>query len=113
VGLGPGLTPSGDDFLVGALALLDAVGAKTAQAALAQAIIELPRGLTSPLSESLLKTAAAGHFGEHLCCAVSAVVSGKPDQVVVPVRKIGHSSGWDMMVGILTALRAVSGATPS
>ena len=105
VGLGPGLTPSGDDFLVGALALLDALSERKAHAALARAIAAMPRGLTSPLSECLLKTAAAGHVGARISsCAVSAVVSGAPDQAIAAIRKIGHGSGWDMMVGILTAL---------
>ena len=40
IGLGPGLTPSGDDFLVGALAMLDAIGERDAHAALARAIID-------------------------------------------------------------------------
>jgi hypothetical protein len=115
IGLGPGLTPSGDDFLVGALAILDALAERKAHAALARAIAAIPRGLTSALSECLLKAAAAGHVGEDLCCAVSAVVSGKPDQAVAAIRKIGHSSGWDMMVGILTALHVATtrGARPS
>jgi Protein of unknown function (DUF2877) len=108
VGLGPGLTPSGDDFLVGALALLDALSERKAHAALARAIAAMPRGLTSPLSECLLKTAAAGHLSAALCCAVSAVVSGVPDQAIAAVRKIGHGSGWDMLVGILTALSVVT-----
>jgi Protein of unknown function (DUF2877) len=110
IGLGPGLTPSGDDFLVGALALLDALAARRAHEALARAITDLARRSTSALSECLLKTAAAGHFGEDLCCAVSAVVTGKPDQAVAAIRKIGHSSGWDMMAGILTTLHAVTTA---
>jgi Protein of unknown function (DUF2877) len=73
---------------------------------LARVITDLPPGSTSALSECLLRTAAAGHVGEHLCRAVSAVVSGTPNQAVATIRKIGHSSGWDMMVGILTTLRA-------
>src|SRR5262245_49173398 len=39
IGLGPGLTPSGDDFLVGALALLDALEKRSAHYALARAIV--------------------------------------------------------------------------
>jgi len=108
IGLGPGLTPSGDDVLVGALALLDALSERKAHAALARVIAAIPHGSTSALSECLLKTAAAGHLGADLCCAVSAVVSGAADQAVAAIRKIGHSSGWDMMVGILTTLRAVA-----
>jgi hypothetical protein len=108
IGLGPGLTPSGDDFLVGALALLDALAERKAHAALARAIAAIPRGSTSALSECLLKTAAAGHLSADLCCAVSAVVAGNAVQAVAAIRKIGHSSGWDMMVGILTALHVVT-----
>jgi hypothetical protein len=108
IGLGPGLTPSGDDVLVGALALLDALSERNAHAALARAVVGIPHGSTCALSECLLKAAAAGHLGAALCCAVSAVVSGAAEEAVAAIRKIGHSSGWDMMVGILTALRAVA-----
>jgi hypothetical protein len=108
IGLGPGLTPSGDDVLIGALALLDALAEKKAHAALARAVAAIPRGSTSALSECLLKAAAAGQLGADLCCAVSAVVSGAGEEAVAAIRKIGHSSGWDMMVGILTTLRAVA-----
>lgn len=108
IGLGPGLTPSGDDFLVGALALLDALAERKAHAALVRVIAAIPRGLTSALSECLLKAAAAGHVGENLSRAVSAIVSGMPDQAVAAIRKIGHSSGWDVMAGILTTLHVVA-----
>ncbi len=108
IGLGPGLTPSGDDFLVGALALLDALAERKAHAALAGAIADSPRGLTSPLSDCFLRAAAAGHVGEHLCCAISAVISGALDTAVAAIRRIGHSSGWDMMVGVATTLEVVA-----
>jgi hypothetical protein len=108
IGLGPGLTPSGDDFLVGALALLDALSEPKAHAALASAIIASPRGLTSPLSSCLLRAAAAGHVGEHLHCAIAALVSGNPDAAVAAIRNIGHCSGWDMLAGAATALSVVA-----
>jgi hypothetical protein len=110
VGLGSGLTPSGDDFLVGALAVLDALAERRAHAALARMIFDLPPGLTSALSECLLKAAAAGYVGEDLHCAVSAVISGMPSRAIAAIGRIGHSSGWDSMAGILTALRAVATA---
>jgi hypothetical protein len=108
VGLGPGLTPSGDDFLSGALALLDALGERSVHAALARAIAQAPSGATSPLSRCLLNAAAAGHVGEHLCRAVSSVISGNVAAAIAAVQTIGHSSGWDMMVGIVTTLRIVA-----
>jgi hypothetical protein len=107
IGLGPGLTPSGDDFLVGALALLDALEERNAHAALARAINLAPRGLTSPLSDCLLRSTASGHVGENLHRAASATISGTIRSAVAAVRSIGHSSGWDMMAGIATALQVV------
>jgi len=110
IGLGPGLTPSGDDFLAGALALLDALAEIKAHAALAGAINASPRRLTSPLSGCLLRAAAAGHIGEHLHRAIAAVISGDVDTAVAAIRNIGHSSGWDMLAGATTALSVVATA---
>jgi hypothetical protein len=107
IGLGPGLTPSGDDFLTGALAILDALAERQAHAALAHAIAAAPRGLTSPLSDCLLRAAAAGHVGETLCCAISAVISGAAETAVAAIRHVGHSSGWDMLAGVTTTLAVV------
>jgi hypothetical protein len=104
VGLGHGLTPSGDDALVGALVLLDAVGERRAHARLAAALNQIPPGLTSPLSHCFLRSAAAGHVGEHLHAAVSAFVCGDVAGTIAAVRNIGHSSGWDMMAGVVVAL---------
>jgi hypothetical protein len=105
IGLGPGLTPSGDDFLVGALALLDAVGERHAHDALARAITDTLLGLTTPLSACFLRAAAAGHVGEALHSAVSSIITGDIDPAVAAAGRIGHSSGWDMMAGIMTTLR--------
>jgi hypothetical protein len=110
IGLGPGLTPSGDDFLVGALALLDALAETKAHAALASAINASPRGLTSPLSGCLLRAAAASHVGENLYCAIAALVSGDFDTAVAVAQNIGHSSGWDMLAGATTTLQVVATA---
>jgi hypothetical protein len=113
VGLGPGLTPSGDDVLVGALALLDALAerdvvAGAMRAHLAGAVGDVPPGLTSPLSRCLLRVAAARHVGERLHAAVSSFVIGDVDAAIAAVRGIGHSSGWDMLAGMVTALDAVT-----
>jgi hypothetical protein len=112
IGLGVGLTPSGDDFLVGALALLAALGEGQAHAALARTIIDVAPGLTSALSACFLRAAAAGHIGENLQRAVSSVITGDVEATIVAVEKIGHSSGWDMLAGIATTLRIVAAARP-
>jgi hypothetical protein len=116
IGLGPGLTPSGDDFLVGALALLDTIGEREAHSALTRALSDPLLTLTTPLSACFLTAAAAGHIGEALHRAVSSVITGDVDAAVAAAGNIGHSSGWDMMAGIMTTLRIAAAArleTPS
>jgi Protein of unknown function (DUF2877) len=108
IGLGPGLTPSGDDFLMGALAVLDALAERKIHAALARAIADIAPTSTSPLSHCFLRAAAAGHIGEHLHGAVVSIMSGNFDAAIAAVRNIGHSSGWDMLAGISTTLRIIA-----
>jgi Protein of unknown function (DUF2877) len=110
VGLGPGLTPSGDDFLLGALALLDALAERKAHAALSDAVARLSPASTSPLSLCFLRAGASGHVGEHLHGIVSAVVSGHIEAAIALAPRIGHSSGWDMLAGVASALRVVATA---
>ena len=109
IGLGPGLTPSGDDFLVSALATLDAIGESHAHAVLARAVTDAAPGATSALSTCFLRAAAAGHVGEALHRAVGSLLTGDADTAVAAVANIGHSSGWDMLAGIATVLRAGAG----
>jgi hypothetical protein len=105
IGLGPGLTPSGDDFLSGVLMLLGAIGERDAHAALARAIAAAAPGSTSALSACFLRATAAGHVGENLHRAVSSIVTGDVDAAVAAVANIGHSSGWDLLAGVASTLR--------
>ena len=108
VGLGPGLTPSGDDVLIGALAMLDALEEREAHAALACTINAIAPGQTSPLSHCFLRAAAGGHISERFHSIVSSVIEGDFDQAIAIARTIGHSSGWDMLTGAMIALRSVT-----
>jgi uncharacterized protein DUF2877 len=109
IGLGPGLTPSGDDVLTGALALLQACRETRIHADLARTILAMA-ALTSPLSASFLRAAAAGHVAEHLYDAATSAVAGDAGATVAALRGVGHSSGWDMLAGIAVTLRAVAAA---
>jgi len=104
IGLGPGLTPSGDDFLIGTLALLAAVGQTNTHAALGRAVVA-GAGRTSPLSASLLREAAAGHVGENLHAMVAAVIAGDADGAIDAATRIGHTSGWDALAGAVVTVR--------
>jgi uncharacterized protein DUF2877 len=106
VGLGPGLTPAGDDFLIGALAVLGALRQTNMHAALAQAIV-VAANRTSPLSASLLRAAAAGHVGENLHTMVAALVTGDADAALNAAAGIGHTSGFDALAGAVMTARNV------
>lgn len=106
VGLGAGLTPTGDDFLCGFhAAALCRSGARPGDsrllAALGQAVRER-LGATTALSATLLRSALAGHFFEPLM-ALAEACAGKPGcgapAAVLRLASVGHSSGLDAATG--------------
>lgn len=105
VGTGPGLTPSGDDALVGVLAVLSRGGA-TRQLSMVQSALPPLLARTSPISAHYLRLALAGHFGEHLLALVDACVGigDAPAGLVARVHATGATSGADALVGIEAAL---------
>jgi hypothetical protein len=114
IGLGPGLTPSGDDFLVGlcfAAHLRARVGeaARARLDALSAAISALAPGRTNRISASFLADAAAGLGLAALHALSDALAAGSPDPLPAALRlaTIGHSSGWDMLAGFLAGLGAI------
>jgi hypothetical protein len=108
IGLGPGLTPSGDDFLTGALAALAAVGQTNMRAALGRAVVA-DAGRTSPVSASLLRAAAAGPVGENLHTMVAAIIAGDADGAIGAATRIGHTSGWDALAGAVATAQIYRG----
>jgi hypothetical protein len=112
VGLGPGLTPAGDDFVGGAFfarARLTPPGASPARwARAAAAVVDAARERTHPISHALLADLASGHGHAPLHDLANALAAGAPLaqtlDAALRVTRIGHSSGWDMLAGFLTAL---------
>jgi len=110
VGLGPGLTPSGDDFIVGYLAALWCQSAHNAEvgaslAALAPALQALtPR--TNLISRQFLVNAVEGQFSERLVDVVCALARPELDLSTrtADALRTGHSSGADSLVGLLFGL---------
>ena len=105
VGLGEGLTPSGDDFLVGLLAVLHMTGALlcSATSPLQAQFCECIRLGTSQLSGEFLRCAFEGHFAEPLVLLVRALCAPAIDAWpahAATLATVGHSSGVDAMVGI-------------
>lgn len=107
IGLGPGLTPSGDDYLGGVLIALQALERRPQAHALWR-WLETRLARTSAISAAHLTAAAAGegHEALHAClqalCNRNADWPGTLDQVA----KVGHVSGWDALAGIATVAKA-------
>jgi hypothetical protein len=116
VGLGQGLTPSGDDLLVGCLAwLARRPEARGRRDGLADAL--RPRlAATTPVSRHYLLEALAGRFSEPLVLLADAIDALRP---AVPVERAaeaalatGASSGADGIAGLLAAARSdLNGST--
>lgn len=107
VGLGPGLTPSGDDAVAGALLGLRLVRRTSRVGALAAALAPA-LAATTDLSGSLLLAAAQGYAAPPVVELLTALSAGAPAPVlrrrVAAVLAIGHSSGADLLTGVHAAL---------
>jgi hypothetical protein len=110
-GLGPGLTPSGDDFIVGYLAAL------YSRCACEPLLWPYLRDLSEPvlqfartanlISRQYLLNALAGEFSESLAQVVSGI-AGCDDlrlrESAAQLVRVGHSSGADSLLGLLFGL---------
>ena len=106
VGLGPGLTPSGDDFLAGYLAALwSCAGFAIGMDALLQrlAVSLAPLFLrTNSISRQMLRDATQGRFAECLTdVTVALAAGGNVVEAAAQALARGHSSGADTLCGLL------------
>jgi hypothetical protein len=112
VGLGNGLTPSGDDFIVGFLAFLNSVSEqifpenfmKNVRSEMLGAI----RNRTTTVSEAYLISALNGRFSEILETFVAGFYSNDLEKMKMKTDNlinVGSSSGIDMILGCLFAVR--------
>jgi hypothetical protein len=105
LGLGPGLTPSGDD-LVGALLFARRM-LRDARAwdATATKLVEAARTRTHAISAALLADLAAGHGHAALHRVAAALAAGAdPLPAARELTAIGAASGWEMLAGLLIGL---------
>jgi hypothetical protein len=126
VGVGAGLTPSGDDALCGVLLTLAAVDAPQSRSALAAVRTAVTAMLlrTTSLSAALLVAAGegyavpdvvrlvallagAGSTDRHCGTELSSRPAGPLPDLVDRVLSIGHTSGRDLLSGVGGALRAL------
>lgn len=117
VGLGPGLTPVGDDVLTGALVALGAVGASRQRDRLAAAVGPL-LDRTTVVSAALLRHAAAGRAIPELARYVFVLAGTPADGAAVgavgqDLLGVGASSGSALAHGARIGLRAAGVPVPS
>jgi hypothetical protein len=112
VGLGPGLTPAGDDVLAGALVAVCAARAHVLIGRLTAAVRPV-RSRTTVVSAAFLDHAASGRAVPELGRFVAACARGRADgRVVQDLVGVGASSGAALARGAQIGLRAVAAATP-
>lgn len=109
LGLGPGLTPAGDDLLGGALAALHAAGRADIAGTLAAWVLPLAQHGTSRISRAHLACAARGETGEAVHGMMGALLAGGADleDPLARVAAVGHTSGWDALAGAALAFAAL------
>ncbi len=128
LGVGSGLTPSGDDFVGGALFALRWTGAKTAASGAvhqpcdgawhaslwqqaASQLVTHAASRTHVISATLLADLAHGRSYAALHDFATAVTRGDADAAFTHANalvSIGASSGWDMLAGFMAALRGTA-----
>jgi hypothetical protein len=112
LGLGEGLTPSGDDFVVGLLLILnrwrDVFWPRVDINGLNREIVETAYQKTTMLSANLIECAALGQGDGRLIEAVDFMMCGchREDEVVTNILNWGNSSGVDAFVGMAVTLSA-------
>jgi hypothetical protein len=116
IGCGPGLTPSGDDLIVGFVAgLWSTAGDDPAKHMFRQAIcaaVAAGAEATGDISRAYLSHATRGRFAEPLATLAAGIGDGAPvgeiERLTAAALRVGHSSGRDGVLGLLLGLAAWS-----
>ncbi|MGW0197643.1 DUF2877 domain-containing protein [Nonomuraea sp. NPDC003201] len=115
MGLGPGLTPSGDDVLAGLLVTLRHLGAAAgAERAvwladwLAATVTFDARTRTTPISATLLHCAARGESSPEVTAVLRGITGGQSfEPALHRLHGLGHTSGSDLAQGVAIGVTAV------
>lgn len=107
LGLGPGLTPSGDDFLLAFLSGLTHVQSEychsTATKMAHHMVDNCPR-LTTLVSVEYIKYGAKGLYHQRMLELIAAFTRGTEEELLTKahqVLKLGHFSGADLLIGFI------------
>jgi hypothetical protein len=113
IGLGEGLTPAGDDCLVGVLAVLHRWAPRLARdGAVGSALGRAAQVGTTAIARAFLTHALAGCFSEPVIALVTAPSPDAAARAAADLCGLGATSGADTLAGMSLALRALDGIAP-
>jgi hypothetical protein len=107
VGLGDGLTPAGDDWIMGCLLGAHIIIEEHERPRMAAVIVEAIAGRTTPLSAALIRAAARGECGvawHDLLGALKNADAPGIDNAAKRIMSRGHTSGADSLAGFVAVL---------
>jgi hypothetical protein len=111
IGLGPGLTPAGDDVMAGTMAGRVLRGHPAAER-FAAGVYSLAVGRTTELSRALLRHAAAGRVSGEYAAVLHGLVGERPlGPAIAALLATGSTSGRAMALGLCTAIDLVDRTT--
>lgn len=103
VGLGVGLTPSGDDFLLGCLAVWQSFENPLIEQFKEKEWIENVKKRSTSVSAFMLKNGVNGYVNEALVDLLERHQEKDLSTYLSPFLKIGATSGTDMLIGVMFA----------
>ncbi|MHA0858187.1 oxamate carbamoyltransferase subunit AllH family protein [Paenibacillus sp. CMAA1364] len=108
IGLGPGLTPAGDDFLVGLFTVFNIKDSPyVSYQSFREEVVSQAKSLTNDISYAALEKAAVGKVRESISDLMSDLFRSNEEGLIGSLRKvlaIGSSSGTDIALGIVAGL---------
>jgi hypothetical protein len=112
IGLGEGLTPAGDDCVLGALAAIHRLAPVSFMEDRRQCdrLAEAARTRTTDVARDFLLEALDGRFSEPVLALLTARTGHRADQAVRELLAMGATSGADTLTGIRLGCRALSGS---
>jgi hypothetical protein len=111
VGLGPGLTPAGDDVMAGTMAGLVLLGHPAAER-FSGGVYALTAGRTTELSRALLRHAMAGRVSGEYAAVLHGLVGERPlGPAIAGLMATGSTSGRALALGLSTAIDLVERTT--
>ena len=108
IGLGPGLTPSGDDFIVGLLTVFNIPDSPCyTYRAFGFDLVKVAKKLTNDVSFIALKKSSTGMVRQTIIRLLHSLMDGEEKEMIHAldnVLNIGSSSGTDIALGIVCGL---------